>query len=639
MANALQYIKKIRFPIIFIVFILSSYLLLKFALPSFALSKLSQVVLKETGFKLNIQKVFFEPIGFSVDLKGVSFSNKHSIKNISVDFSIMNILKKRIVISELVISGIEVKLLKDQNEYSLENLKKSKTLKNAPKQEQTEWGIVIKKFNINQSRFRFNDGPVFKIDKLTISDIFSFNSSDRTSLSAKLSLNDSFVEINGHIKNYLSSISGEFNILSKKFDLKNANYFLSDKLGMIEGVLGTNANVSFGNNGQKATAELTLRDFKLYSKDLKTIDYFIHDFNLINGRTEINKKEVIFNAKEVNFENLILSIRKSKFSAKNSLSRTSKIQLKDFHFSKPHVLDSKSKPMTLSARYNNGGVIRVKEYYKNKEKKLDAKFLNINLLPFSETFESILGYQVETGKLDLNIDLVTINHNIKGKAKLVLSQFGIDDEDESGKDIKSETILPLKTAISLIRNDKGAIELEFDISGDERNPEFGFLPLIRNGLGSFLLSKLSSIIATKAATQFLPLLVSSIPFSPGNALLLVNGSYKFLTKPRFQDIEFFPNSDKLKDESNDTIDNLKKFLLKNEKFSFVLCPLASIIESEKKDNVVMQDEDNTLKLALSRIEKVKLVLFDTPEIVPQIMFCRPKIVKKKTAVGILEISL
>ncbi len=639
MTNVLHVIKKFNFLILFILITLSSYLLLKFALPHFAISKLRPIILKQTGFKLRVEKIAFEPIGLTIHIEGLSLSNKHRIGNIFIDLSIKNILTKRLEVSELKINGIDTQILKDDSGYTIENLKTTKPHKNAINDRPVAWNIVIKKLAINDFKGKFKDGPVLKIKRLTIKDLFTFDSAEKTSFSGNLGLNDSKIEINGFINNYFSSPAGEINFLTKRFDLKNTNYFQPDNLGMIEGKLDTKTNMRFDVNGLNAITNLTLNDFKSFSKDLNTIDYFIHKLNLVDAKISINKKETTFNANEVMFTNLILSITKKKFDSKKKFSRNSKIKLQDFSFYRPHVIDATSKPMTLSAEYNNGGIIKITESYINKEKRLDAQFLNINLLPFSETFEATLGYQIESGKLNLNIQLVTKDHQSKGKAKLVFNQFTIDDEDESGKEIKGETSLPLKTAISLIRNDKGAIELEFDISGDERNPEFGLLPLLRAGLGSLISSKLSSIIATKVATQFLPLLVSSIPFSPGNALILVSGSYKFLTKPRFQNIEFHPHSDQLKEGSKDVITKLKKFLLKKKNLNFVLCPLASINELEKKGGTPIPNKEETLKLASSRIEKIKLEIADTPTIHPQIIFCRPKLVKKKTEVGILEISL
>lgn len=629
-------IKKFQIPALISVFILSTYFLLKFALPPFALLKMRQVIFEEIGLQLNIQKFYFEPFGLNLEFENLAVSNEHVIHKILFDVSIEHILKKRIVIPEIEIRGVDLKILKDENGYNLEYLKGEKYNKMITGGRNKDWEIVIKKLRINRSRVKFKDGPLLNIDKLTVLDLFSFDSSDETSFFGDLKLNDSKIELKGVVSNYLLSPTGEVSIFTDKIDFQSVNYFFPTNLNLIEGVFETKSKITFNDEGFRTQTNFKLNNFKLFSKDLKKVDYFIQDFELTNGTAEFVNGEVKIKADEAVFSNLILSITKEYLDSKITFSRNSKILLKEINFYKPNQTD---KGITFFAKNNEGGTIGVSEYFEKNVKKTDVKILDVDLLPFSETFEAALGYQIESGKMNLNIDLETINQRTSGTAKLVLNQFKIDDENESGKDVVGETNLPLKTAISLIKNDQGGIELEFSISGDERNPEFGFLPLLRRGLVSLIVSELSTYVATKAATQFLPLLVSSIPFSPGNALLLVNGSYKFLTKPRFQDIGFFPNSDIINDKSKNVLPKLKKFLLKNKEFNFVLCPLASTSESEDGEGKHSQNNDEILKLAISRIDKVKQELLDTPEIVSQVIFCRPKIIKKKTTQGLIEISL
>lgn len=626
---------KFKIQIIFTILILGSYLLLKFALPSFVATKLDQVVLAETGLNLNIKKINFEPIGFFANIEGLSFSNKHLIQNLSLDLSLSNILKKRIVITDLKIDGFEALIKKEDSGYQLEHLKMAKDKSTNQSEGNNSWGLVIKKLEINNSKIKFNEGPVFHIHELTVLDFCSFDNLDPTSLAAKLSLNESKFEISGVVKSLVTNPSGNLNIRSNNFDLRDTNYFLPKDLGVIEGKFNINSDIIFSNNEQKYKINFNLLDFKLFSKDLKMTDYFIHNANLVDGNFLVNKNGISIDTNELNFENIILSIKTDDLNKKNNFFRNSKINFLGFksYIPKEKILNGDG--MFISSKINTTGIIDIKEEYTNKGKKLRVKLSDIDLLALSESFEANLGYQVETGKLDLTIETQTINKLQNGKGQVILKQFQIDDQDESGKATNTQTMLPLKTAFSMIRNDNGAIDLEFDISGNEDNPKFGFNSLLKDGIGSIILSKLSTIVATKAAVEFLPLLVSNLPFSPGNALMLVNGGYKFLTKPRFQDIEFLPNSAKLNQKSETSITKLKKFLKEKKNLNFVICPIASIYESSSKAHSV----DNTLKLAMERIEKVKLEISDTPEIASQVIFCRPKIVENKTDIGILEVNL
>jgi hypothetical protein len=639
MNKVLRRVSEHRLLLSFILTCTSIYLLLKFMVPHFATSKINQIVLEQTGFKLNTQEVAFEPFGLMMNFQGLSFNDNHYIKEISIELSLMNILKKRIVVSHLNINRIQAKILKTDNGYSIVNLEKPKVTSNNKIQEQSEWGVVIRKLNITQSNIQFIDGPLFKIENLLITDLFSFDSSENTIVSGSLSLNSSEVKLNGTLNNYLSKPSAQLTIETQRFDLQEINFFKPHFLGNIEGLLKTKTEVTFKKNAFKVSSELNITEFKLFSKDSKIIDYYSHDLKISNASAEQTEEGISISADDITFNDLILSIKNSQFEAKKMESKNTKVQLQDFIFFQPSSVNEKKSPMVLSTQYNHGGLIKIEEQYKGNKKTLDINFSNIDLLPFSKTFEAILGYQIETGKLNLDINLLTHKHKTMGQGKVVLNQFKIDDENESGKKIKKDTTFPFKTAVSIIRDDNGAVELEFDISGDERNPKFGFMPLLSTGLGSVILSKLSSIIATKAATQFLPLLVSNIPFSPGNALMLVNGGYRFLTKPKFQDIEFEAQTDIIKSSSKPTLLTVKKFLVANKKLSFVFCPLATINEFKKGVKGPSQSKNDALVLAFSRIEKIKKEILDTPKIHAQVIFCRPKIIEDKLDDGILQISL
>lgn len=95
----------------------------------------------------------------------------------------------------------------------------------------------------------------------------------------------------------------------------------------------------------------------------------------------------------------------------------------------------------------------------------------------------------------------------------------------------------MKTAISVLKDDNGIFKLDFNISGSEDDLNFSILQMLSKESGSMIISKIVSVIANKAAVEFAPLLVSSIPVSPNNLLFFVNGVYKFATKVRFSDID------------------------------------------------------------------------------------------------------
>ena len=148
---------------------------------------------------------------------------------------------------------------------------------------------------------------------------------------------------------------------------------------------------------------------------------------------------------------------------------------------------------------------------------LTISFKNIELPKFNVYSKKYLGYEIEKGKLILDL-----HYNIDGDT-LNSSNRVLFDQLTLGKkvDSKDAPSLPLQLAISLLKNSKGEIDLDLPITGDISDPDFHFGKVVGTVLKNFIMG-----IVT-APFKFLGALVGAgsgqdlgyVEFDPGKSQL------------------------------------------------------------------------------------------------------------------------
>jgi len=114
---------------------------------------------------------------------------------------------------------------------------------------------------------------------------------------------------------------------------------------------------------------------------------------------------------------------------------------------------------------------------------LTISFKNIELPKFNVYSKKYLGYEIEKGKLILDL-----HYNID-EDKLNSSNRVLFDQLTLGQKVKSDDApsLPLELAISLLKNSKGEIDLDLPITGDISDPKFHFGKVVGTVLKNFIM--------------------------------------------------------------------------------------------------------------------------------------------------------
>ena len=105
---------------------------------------------------------------------------------------------------------------------------------------------------------------------------------------------------------------------------------------------------------------------------------------------------------------------------------------------------------------------------------LKADVSGIDLVPFSPYSGKYAGYNIEKGKLSLNVAYKLENRTLSAENKLFIDQLTFGDKVES----PDATSLPVNLAISLLKNNRGEIDINLPISGSLDDPEFSVGGLI-----------------------------------------------------------------------------------------------------------------------------------------------------------------
>ncbi len=115
---------------------------------------------------------------------------------------------------------------------------------------------------------------------------------------------------------------------------------------------------------------------------------------------------------------------------------------------------------------------------------LDAHmaFKNLELTTFTPYSGTYAGFKINKGQLSLDIDYQLVDNRMQGKNRIVMNQLQLGESVKSNKAVD----LPLKLAIALLRDDKGVIDLGFEVSGDMNDPQFSVAGIVWKVLGNMV---------------------------------------------------------------------------------------------------------------------------------------------------------
>ena len=121
---------------------------------------------------------------------------------------------------------------------------------------------------------------------------------------------------------------------------------------------------------------------------------------------------------------------------------------------------------------------------------LDMKisFQDIELAPFTPYANTYLGYDVDQGKLFLDLTYHIEKRTLSSQNKLFIDQFTFGKEVPSAKAIR----LPVRLAIALLKDRKGEIHLDLPVAGRTDDPQFSVWKVVLHILKNLLVRAATS---------------------------------------------------------------------------------------------------------------------------------------------------
>jgi hypothetical protein len=146
---------------------------------------------------------------------------------------------------------------------------------------------------------------------------------------------------------------------------------------------------------------------------------------------------------------------------------------------------------------------------------LKIAFTDIDLQPMTPYSGTYLGYAIERGKLNLNLNYHIEQQQVRAENHIMFDQLTLGDSVQSEK----ATSLPVGLAISLLRDRQGEIHLNVPVSGDLADPSFSVAGTIFTILKNLLVKAATSPFSLLAGLLGEGQDFSSVSFPPGLAQL------------------------------------------------------------------------------------------------------------------------
>lgn len=153
------------------------------------------------------------------------------------------------------------------------------------------------------------------------------------------------------------------------------------------------------------------------------------------------------------------------------------------------------------------------------------KFAGVDMTSVTPYSGRFAGYEIEKGKLSVDVTYKVENRALDAKQKFVVDQLQLGDKVESPDAVS----LPLKLAVALLKDRNGVIDIDLPMMGSLDDPKFRLGPLIWKAFVGLL---------TKIATAPFALIgslfgggpeVNFVEFDPGAVLLDPAGQEKMAT--------------------------------------------------------------------------------------------------------------
>ncbi len=239
---------------------------------------------------------------------------------------------------------------------------------------------------------------------------------------------------------------------------------------------------------------------------------------------------------------------------------------------------------------------------------LKGKIAAIDLPAFSSYLHTPLAHQITSGQLNSELAINIKEDKLDGQADLDLQKFYLDALNKDERPDESDpTLMPIGTALNLLRDGDDRIEFRLPMSGDMTDPEFSAAHIM-------------GIVARKALTE------AVINYYTPLGLVSVAGALvDSATTLSFPPITYKAGSQDYAQNPAETLEKVNTLLTARERISITLCAKSSLQDHNALFGKGSASKEQSLKLeelAKLRAQTLKQTLVDQGVAPERIIPCK-----------------
>lgn len=264
-----------------------------------------------------------------------------------------------------------------------------------------------------------------------------------------------------------------------------------------------------------------------------------------------------------------------------------------------------------------------KPFLAQPEYHLKGMLEQMDLESLTPYIKDALGYEIESGQLDLTVDTKLVGSKIAGDSHILLRGIELSSiEDYQQKDSSSQSYIPFNTALGMLKDDNGNVELDLPISGDTSSPSFGLSGFVS------LLVKRATIIGAKEY-----LTMTFVPYA--GLVKIAMAADKHLLKIEISDLNYAPTQVDVSAEQEEFVTRFAALLKDKKDLQIKLCGVANAqdIGIAKGVKLTQAQVESVISLADQRGANFKRYMVEEHAIPSsRLLLCKPRMNNSKDSV-------
>ena len=262
---------------------------------------------------------------------------------------------------------------------------------------------------------------------------------------------------------------------------------------------------------------------------------------------------------------------------------------------------------------------------------IDSSIGEVHLTDLSGYVKEPLGYEIDSGQLDLGIQVDLIGTEINGEAKILLRGIELTsiDAHQTGS-LNKATSVPFNLALGMLKDGDGNVELDLPLSGDTSSPSFGLSGFLT------LVVKRATIAA---AREYLT--ATFVPYA--GLVKVVMAADDYLLNIEINDLEYSATEVEVPADKEEFLSNFAVLLTDKPDLQVKLCGVATAVDINKVSGTNIENTEDIQKLlsiSEQRAVKFKQYMVEEKKInSSRLLLCKPKLDSNLNAIPHIEFEI